>query len=306
MSSVLRSGCYTVPAIVSAAEFLRAEWNFARNWRRVARFAASSWLCGIPHAYGAAPQITYGPFAAEVAEICQPRIDLGPRPAILLIHGGGWTSGDKATLSQRSKALASYGYTVMNINYRLADGSPEHAWPAALDDARQALSWLRTHAMSLGVDRARIGIIGASAGAQLAVFLGAAGLRSGVACIVEESGPIDLLTAPSFTSVVSPDVFVSRPVEVDYKSASPIFNIGRTSAPMMIVHGYRDALVPFDQAQELLSMLHRKAVPAVMVAYDGGHVMQDAAPGERQRVDIVEMAYLNGHLKPDDGFGNFR
>jgi acetyl esterase/lipase len=224
-------------------------------------------------------------------------------PAILLIHGGGWLGGDKVALSQRCHLLAGYGYLVVNINYRLANGTPNHSWPAALEDARRALTWIQANADSLGVDRKRIGVIGESVGGELALLLGQTG---GVRCVVSESAPTDLLTAPSFTSVISPLVFTSKPIEDDYRTASPIIGIGKASAPTMIVHGRSDDLVPFSQGQELQGALRRNKVPVVMLAYEGGHIMLNTQPEERARVISAEMIYLKTYLSPDDGFGNLR
>ncbi len=304
MVSVSRSGSRIADATAptTAASAVRLK----QTWARIARLAACSWVLGILPVHGEPPATSYGSLPEQVLQICQPRIEFAGRPAILLIHGGGWTTGDKASLAARCRTMASFGYTVLNINYRLADGAAGHAWPAALEDARQALTWLRANAATLGVDRRRIGIVGQSAGAQLAVFLGVAGLRDGIVCVVEESGPIDLLSAASFTSVVDPAVFTARPIEDAYRSASPVFRIERTSAPTMIVHGRADPLVPFSQAEELLAALRRKSVPAVMLDYAGGHIMQDTTSSERERVIAAEMAYLNTHLGPDDGVGNAR
>ncbi len=304
MASVSRGGSPVAQAVAPTPTAV-SRW-LAGFRARLARLAACSWVLGIPTAQGAAPATPYGSLPEQVTELCQPRIASEGRPAILLIHGGGWVGGDKAALSARCRTMASYGYTVLNINYRLADGTAGHAWPAALDDARQAPTWLRANAAALGVDRKRIGVVGGSSGGQLAIFLGAAGPRDGVTCVVEESGPIDLLSAPSFTSVVDPAVFTTRPIEDAYRSASPVFRIGHTSAPTMIVHGRADRLVPFGQAEELRGALRRNSVPVVMLAYEGGHGMQDTLPSERARVVAAEMAYLGSHLAPGDGVGNVR
>ena len=259
---------------------------------------------GSQQALGAPPPVKYGPLAEENAEICQPRMDLGPRPAVLMIHGGGWMGGDKAGLSQRCRALAARGYTVVNINYRLVNGEPDHSWPAALDDARQALGWIRANADTLEVDAARVGVMGDSVGGELALFLGAGGRHSGVRCTVVESGPVDLLTAPSFTAKIDPMVFTAKPIEDAYRSASPVYTITHASAPTMVVHGRADELVPFSQADELMGVLRRQKVAAVLLPYDGNHDFTGTSTAEHDRVLLAEDRYLRNCLSPDDGVGN--
>jgi acetyl esterase/lipase len=241
--------------------------------------------------------VSYGPLPGEVADICQPFLGFGARPGVLLIHGGGWAGGDKAAYSDRCQDLARQGYTVMNINYRLADGEPGHAWPAALDDAHMALGWMQKNASALDLDSKRIGVLGDSAGGQLAIFLGVNGRRFGIRCVVEESGPVDLLTAPSFVAAVSPAVFLAQPIQTTYRNASPVFSIGRDTVPMMIVHGRDDPLVPFSQAQELLAALLRQNVAVSVVPYIGGHVMQDLSYTARFHIWKLETNYLTSCLR---------
>ena len=246
----------------------------------------------------APPDVHYGSLPSQRASVCTPVIDMGLRPGLLLIHGGGWIAGDKSAYNEICRDFARLGYTVVNINYRLAGTKPENAWPAALDDARLALVWMKTNAASLGLDPKRIGIFGDSSGGQLALFLGAEGLRGGVKCVVEESGPVDLLTAPSFVAQVSPAVFSGSRTEATYRSASPVFLLSKGSAATLIVHGVDDPLVPFSQAQELLAALRKQKVPASLLAYTGGHVLQTASSAETLKVKVEEMQFFNHCLHP--------
>ena len=252
----------------------------------------------IAPADAAAPDVQYGPLPSQRADVCRPVIDMGPRPGILMIHGGGWIAGDKSAYNATCRDFARLGYTVVNINYRLANTKPENACPAALDDARLALGWMKASAASLGLDPKRIGIFGDSSGAQLALFLGAAGFREGVKCVVEVSGPVDLLTAPSFVALVSPSVFSGFRTEATYRSASPIFLLGKNSAATLIVHGVDDPLVPFSQAQGLLAALRKHKVPASLLAYTGGHVMQTASSAEKLKVTVGELQFFSRCLHP--------
>jgi acetyl esterase len=89
--------------------------------------------------------------------------------AILYIHGGGFTVGSIDTEHANAAGLArQLGVTVASVEYRLA---PEHPFPAGLEDCYAALQWLHAEAPALGVDRARIAIVGSSAGGGLAAGL---------------------------------------------------------------------------------------------------------------------------------------
>lgn len=87
-------------------------------------------------------------------------------PAVIWIHGGGFTGGDKMDAREKDVCsnLAAAGYGCASINYRLGDGS----WPANVFDCKNAVRFLRVRAAEFHVDPARIAIMGGSAGAVLA------------------------------------------------------------------------------------------------------------------------------------------
>ena len=90
-------------------------------------------------------------------------------PGVLMIHGGGWSSGSKAHLVPMAQLLAQKGYVTVAVEYRL---SPEVQFPAAVYDLKAALRWMRANAADYGLDTTRIAALGCSAGAQLASLLG--------------------------------------------------------------------------------------------------------------------------------------
>ncbi len=110
------------------------------------------------------------------------------RPVVIIVHGGGWATGDKWTLDGYAKLLAREGFVVININYRLA---PRHQFPSQVDDVRQAMLWTRDNADRFRIDLNRLGIFGYSAGGHLSAL---------VASLADE--PIDMQAA---ASVWTPD-----------------------------------------------------------------------------------------------------
>lgn len=116
-----------------------------------------------------------GPQGPLTVRIYQPetpdvsKAEATPRPALVFFHGGGWVIGSLNTYSSQCAALArNTGAVVLSVDYRLA---PEHRFPAAVDDALTATRWAFESAGRLGLDPARIGLIGDSAGGNLAAVV---------------------------------------------------------------------------------------------------------------------------------------
>jgi beta-xylosidase/acetyl esterase/lipase len=92
-----------------------------------------------------------------------------PAPLVVLVHGGGWGSGERANMAPLAARLAARGYAAATVSYRL---SGQARYPAAIDDVKEAVRWLRGNAASFGIDPARVAIGGASAGGQIASLVG--------------------------------------------------------------------------------------------------------------------------------------
>src|SRR3954451_15976056 len=165
---------------------------------------------------GAAPddvQVTmdvpYGTDQGEqlLLEVYQPPHATSPGPVLILIHGGGWATGDKQTYERFARSLAQRGYVVFDINYSL-DLSRSPGFPRQVDDNRAALAWVQDHAEQYGGDATRLAVAGGSAGGYLAAMLGTQANSSGTApvrAVVSLSGPMDLvaLVADLRTAVTS-------------------------------------------------------------------------------------------------------
>lgn len=91
-------------------------------------------------------------------------------PGVLIVHGGGWIAGDRTMERPFAKQLAVHGFVTIPVSYRLGHAG---RFPAPVHDLKAAVRWLRLHAAEYGVDPARIGIVGASAGGTLAAMVGA-------------------------------------------------------------------------------------------------------------------------------------
>jgi acetyl esterase/lipase len=231
----------------------------------------------------------------------------GPRPAVVLIHGGGWTSLDKSTMRGMAHLLARSGFTAFSVDYRLLQGA-ENRSPAQLDDVQRAVRWVRANASKYAVNPGRIGAFGHSAGGQLAALLGMEETRdnsdpslaeysSQVQAVVDVSGPTD------FTSQrdADGDAFLANFFGTDYakdpapwRDASPVFHVSKASAPVLIVHGTRDDQVPIAQSEELLEHLQQAGVPAALIKLDDGHTFK--TPEARMRLAMETVGFFNRYL----------
>jgi pectinesterase len=161
------------------------------------------------------------------------------RPAVLLIHGGGWSKFSKDVYVKQGQRLAGAGYVAVSINYRL---TPAGVYPAAIQDCACALSTLRARAAEWGVDPNRIAVMGYSAGGHLASVLGvsidepdfapdcAAGPTYAPAAVISGAGPQDL-RAMAWADAVQALIGGSlEEYPLRYERASPLAQV-RAAAP---------------------------------------------------------------------------
>jgi acetyl esterase/lipase len=221
-----------------------------------------------------------GPSSHLTLDLAMPKADsASPRPAIVVIHGGGWIEGDKSSFSTVSRRppgniidFARLGFVAATINYRLADEAP---FPAALHDCQCAVRLLRANAKKYNVDPQRIGAWGNSAGGHLALLLGMIGKDEGlevdgpyadqssrVQAVVSDSGPIDLLYQHEHNRLRTVvERLMGRPPDgpndAAYKFASPSSHISADTPPLMLIYGEADGQVPVETADEFVVALRR-------------------------------------------------
>ncbi|MEX1079914.1 MAG: alpha/beta hydrolase [Homoserinimonas sp.] len=249
--------------------------------------------------------IAYGAEPSQQLDACQPAdaevssVNNGPRRAVISVHGGSWREGDKATAHWRSVCewLASEGFIAFSLNYRLA---PQAPFPAAIEDVRAAVDWLRqpSQADAYGYDPALIGAFGGSAGGNLVALLGTEGSGSWdvgtrVAAVVELSAPIALTAelADGYSEKF-------RQVQLDYlgcpaydrcaaaRSASPVYSVDPSDPPFFIGHS-RDEFIPVAQAELLVDALTASQVDTVYVEVPG-ELHSIALLDDELRAQIVE------------------
>lgn len=239
-----------------------------------------------------------------------------PRPVVLLIHGGGWRGGNKTAGAEVAlgRALAEQGFVAVSISYRLvkkgSDGALENQWPAAIDDCRQAVRWIRENAEKLHVDATKIGAAGDSAGGHLVSLLGTTDVAKAgetstrVQAVVNIYGPGDLTkdwTKYDIKANVAVqgmiDDFLGKGNVENQKAASPTLHVDDKSANFLILQGAQDQLVPPSQVEALNETLLNAGCQSELVIYENdGHGF---GPATALRALVRAVAFFQHELKTD-------
>jgi len=184
-----------------------------------------------------------------------------PPPIVFSLYGGAWRHGTPGKDAGLDRALARHGYAVFALDYRHA---PAFRFPQALHDIEAQMSFVVKKASSLGIDAARVAIIGHSSGGQLGL-LAAYASGSQVRAVVSYSGPIDL--ARSYRDPPRPDPLDVRSILRDYlggspdegaglyAAASPISDVRGGLPATLLIYGARDHIVDVRGARALRSAL---------------------------------------------------
>jgi acetyl esterase/lipase len=194
------------------------------------------------------------------------------RPAVLWVHGGAYAFGKRQQMSDLVEFTASLGYVSATADYRLTPQGAKS--PDIYDDARDAYLFLRNNAAQYGIDPDRISVGGESAGGHLALLVG---LREqGVRSIIDLYGPTDIVAFYNQSRLTWKEtalmmVMGKTPQEDPeaWRQVSPINLVSSTSPPILILHGTRDSIVPFSQAEALRDRLRQVGARFVFAPVDG-------------------------------------
>ncbi|WP_461173273.1 alpha/beta hydrolase [Arthrobacter sp. Z1-9] len=238
-------------------------------------------------------------------DIWCPRQATGPVPLVVWVHGGAFQLGDRRELPPTFapdsvfRLLNEAGIACATVDYRHCLEAP---FPAQLHDLKAAVRYLREYAGDLGVDPARFGAWGESAGGHLVALLGLTGGRedlhgglgaqahsSGISAVVDFYGVSSLVDIPPmntpeglFPPALTAAVPAGMPLQPEYMlvggsndpallaAASPVSYVTAGAPPFLLIHGDRDGLVPNAQTDLLAAALAAAGVEHEVVTIKGG------------------------------------
>jgi acetyl esterase/lipase len=251
--------------------------------------------------------------AAWKLDLAMPEsLGTAPRPAVAIIHGGGWRGGDKGVGMWKELPIeyARHGYVAISVNYRFA---AEAKLPACIEDVKCAVRWLRAHAKEYNVDPTRIGAFGNSAGAHLTAMLALAGpdaklegdgpyqeQSSAIQAAVAAATPADFLDwgAPRAGSANWENLF-GGPADAARERARrsmPLTYVHAAAPPMLLIHGNADQTVPIGQSHKLANALKQAGAKNVMfLIVDGAGHNAFVEGGAVTRGAM--MAFFDRHLR---------
>jgi acetyl esterase/lipase len=204
-------------------------------------------------------------------DIYRPKHVRSPHPSVLYIHGGGWVSGTRRQSRFMMYELAAAGSVVFAVSYRLA---PRFPLPAAIEDVKAAVAWVREHATRYGADPDHIVVMGGSAGGHLASMValtandprfqpGFEQADTRVQGAVVLYGATDIEHAfqdegsTAMAMLLERLVFQARfrSVPEQFRAAAPLHHARKDAPPMLFVHGVIDRVVPIEHSRVLVEKL---------------------------------------------------
>ena len=247
-------------------------------------------------------------------DIYSPKSITHPLPVVLWIFGNGWNRGSKNHPPPLN--LISHSYIIISMDYRLSGEAP---FPAAIEDCKAAVRWIRSNAAAYHFDPDHIGAWGHSAGAHLAALLGTSGgvaelegsgdnstFSSRVQAVCDMSGPSDILQF--YETISSSNDGMARKARSAIEqllggsveqnrakaiAASPMTYVSKDDAPFLIIHGENDMMVPVSQSEVFASKLKAAGVHVILIVAEGrGHGVG------RQRYAPEITAFFDEYLKP--------
>lgn len=245
---------------------------------------------------------TYGSGKRQVADVYLPANRNANTKIIILLHGGGWSDGDKTDLEFAVAAMekAWPEAAIVNANYKLADNTAENFHPAQMTDLTTLVNYIRSK-QELWTVSNQIGITGVSAGAHLGLLFSYAYQTAGqIKAVASVVGPTDfsdpLYTSNALFQLVAKNYLGKTWVEDPnlHRSASPALRVTNTSPPTFMAYGRLDALVPVSNANTLSANLTARGVTHELYFYDNeGHEFSPAAIDD---VTKKIVAFMKKHL----------
>ena len=222
------------------------------------------------------------------------------RPAIVIVHGGGWRKGSPRGVAGFGNFLSRAGFVCLCPAYRL---SGEAHWPAQIEDVKCAIRYLKANRTQFGLDRERVGITGDSAGGHLALMAAVNAKFPEVGGHFEETsevkavgamyGPVRVRKTRADGSPLG--LLTPTATDADYVGASPIHYDLTEFPPCLLIHGADDPAVPLSGTLELYAKLVELGRTVELHSFAGeGHAFDRRSSTQQRMVDILDPSSISG------------
>lgn len=291
--AMLLAGCTTVTPYTAQATYAKLAARYPHI--SIASSAVPADVTvqrGLPYASGGGRTLQL--------DLYSPALAARSVPVVVLVHGGGWRAGTRDNLAPLAIGLARRGYAAATVSYRL---SPEARYPAAVDDVRQAVRWLRMNAARFGIDPAKVALAGGSAGGQIASLVGVTA-GSAVHAIVNIDGLSDFTSAaarlheddpakkPSAAGAWFGGTYAEKTAL--WHEASPLFYVNASTAPVLFI-GSGEARFSVGRSEMVERLAANGVASRVVVLPDTPHSFWLFDPWLAPTVDAID-AFLCEHL----------
>lgn len=234
-----------------------------------------------------------------------------PRPALVLIHGGGLIKGDRSRYNKRISKMAKRGIIGASVMYRLA---PEYRFPAAIEDVKAAIRFLKANADTFNLDPERIIVSGASAGGYLAAMVGVTGNAKGfsdhdiypnfdasVRAVIVQSAPLANYTRAKYEHFAIAERFIdqgNKSRREALAAISPVTYLDKNDPPFFLAHGSADEKVPVDMTRDFVDHLETMKLEHEYIEVEGGkHSLNASRPEKASEVFRASMVFFNKHCR---------
>ncbi|HEY7801668.1 MAG TPA: alpha/beta hydrolase [Dehalococcoidia bacterium] len=227
-------------------------------------------------------------------------------PSVLLVHGGGWASGDRSQLHGYGILLGRIGYVCVASEYRLTG---EAKWPAQIEDVKAAIRWMRANAGMLGIDPQKISISGNSAGGHLSLVAagtpnlpafegngGNPGVSTELAASIAFYAPMAEIVPGTEESPVVATLMGPAPSAESLRNVSPLAHVSGSFPPTLLIHGNKDELVPQQASIKMYRALDQAGVPVELHMIAGAPHGFDASPELGRQCASIMALFLDRYV----------
>ena len=212
-------------------------------------------------------------------------VSKGAVPAVIIVHGGGFSKGNKRTyVTPLFDLLSVNGFAWFTIDYRMA---PEFQLPQGTEDVANAIRWVRANAAKYHVDPDKIALAGESAGGFLVAYAGVkAKADTRIAAVVDFYGPNDLVfqtekrralgedpakpAGPGLKEFLGLRSWQQADAIEKLRAASPTTYIHSGMPPFLFIHGTADEQVPYEQSPGMCAAMKKASGQCEVITVEGG------------------------------------